>query len=403
MKVFYFIFILALTTACQINTESYINKLASENLSEDFNLFNNLSPEEKEAMIPNELFKAVYDKKEADHLREIIDDNAEYLLEINVEGDTPLGFAIKMSYLDQALFLLNQTDPGHYLHKNNLGESYLYLASQQGFVELMITLSNLFYERQKGFFIDYEFADLDFQNDKEERALHVAKNAAVAEVLSAEYRRGLFEYPLTKFQLLQNNEGQTFLHTAVSSQNEDLLRWGLQENCNQSEGFWIYAWEGIKAFFIGIHEGFDYYLLNTKDNEGLTALNLASKNSYFEAIRILSSCPWTDYLIKDNEGNTPLQNFLLSLNPLKDSHTDKVKNIFLRLSEKRSLLSFNSFSKNINSRNNKGENSLHIAAQLNDPFFYNKLKVHGNTEIKNNEGKRAREIFENHQKSIRLY
>ena len=397
MKKIYLSVFLAILTACQPNTD-----LSSQGSNTDFDSSNNLTPEEEEAMMPNKLFKAVYNKGEPDDLRQIIDENAEYLLEINDKGDTPLGFAIKINYLSQALFLLNQMDPNHYLHQNSLGESYLYLASQKGFVELIITLSNLFYERQDRFPVDYEFSDLDLKTNSGERSLHIAKNSAVAEALSSEYHRGFLEYPLRKFQFLQNNEGQTFLHTAVRDQNTDLLRWGLKENCSQSEGFFTFVWQGIQNISSKINLDFDY-LLNTKDNKDLTALNFAAKNSYLEGIEILSSCPWSHYLIEDNEGNTPLQNFLLSLDSLKENQSEKVKNIFLRLSQKQSLLSFNSLSKNINSTNEKGESSLHIAASLNDPFFYNELKVHGNKETKNKKGKTAREIFENHQRSIRLY
>ena len=405
MKTFYLSLFLALApalfSACQPpDTNSKIN-LSSQDVGPNFNPLHNLNSEEEEQLLPNELFKAIYNKSTADFLQQIIDKNSEYLLELNSEGDTPLGFAIKVNFIEEAVHILSQMDPDHYLHQNNSGESYLYLASQKGSVKLVIFLSTLFYDRQQGSF-DYEFSDLDLKTNQGERALHVAKSSAVAEALHAEYRKGLLEYPLRKFQFLQNNEGQTFLHTAVRDQNEDLLRWGLKETCSQSEDFWTFLWEGAQSLSSQINIDFDY-LLNTKDNQDLTALNLAAKNSYLEGIDILSSCPWSDYLIKDSEGNTPLQNFLLSLDPLKDNQSQEVKSIFLRLVEKRSLLSFNSFSKNINSTNNKGENSLHISAHLNDPFFYNKLKIHGNKEVENNEGKTAREIFENHQKSIRLY
>ena len=401
MKTLLLGFFLSLIVACQPNTNSNITKLSSQNPNPYFSFLDNLSSEEEEALLPNELFKAIYNKKETEALQQIIDKNAEYLLETNSEGDTPLGFTIKINYLQEALFVLNQMDPDNYLHQNKEGESYLYLASQKGFVELVISLANLFYERQRGS-LDYEFSDLDLKTNKGERALHVAKNAAVAEILEAEYWKGFLEFPWRKFKFLQNNEGQTFLHTAVRDQNIDLLRWGLQESCNQSESTLSFIWQGVQKLSNQLAMDFDY-LINTRDNEGLTALGLAAKKAYLEGIEVLSSCPWSDYLIKDNEGNNVLQNFLLSLDPLKNNHSEEIKNIFLRLTEKHSLLSFNSLSKNINSRNNKEESSLHIAAHLNDPFFYNILKVHGSEELENNEGKTAREIFKNHQKSIRLY
>ena len=401
MKKIYLSLVLVFTIACQPN----INKttlFGKDSNTLDINFVNNnLSPEETEALLPNELFKAVDNQNDLNDLKQIIDANGEYLLESNSEGDTPLGFAIKKNNLSQALFLLNQMDPNSYLHQNNLGESYLYLASQKGFVDLIITLSNLFYERQRGSW-DYEFSDLDFQTKNGERALHVAKNSAVAEALWGEYYKGFLEFPKRKFQFLANNEGQTFLHTAVRDQNIDLLRWGYQQNCYQSESLWNYAWQGIQNLSSKIYIDIDY-LWNTKDNEGLTPLNMAAKNSYFEGIKLLSSCPWTHYLIKDNEGNTPLQNFLLSLDPLVEEHSQETKNIFLKLANRQSLLSVNSLSKNINLKNNKQENSLHIAARLNDSYFYNQLKIHGSTELENQEGQTAKEIFENHQRTIRLH
>ena len=397
MKKIFLVLLIGLLCACQnkhpISLTSTDDKLSFETL-------NNLTPEETKTLLPNPLFKAIY-IKESESFQYIIDQNAVYLLETNSEGDTPLAFAIKRNDLNSSLFIVNQMDPDHYVHQNNEGESYLYLASQKGFVELIITLSNLFYERQKGS-LDYEFSHLDLKTKSGERALHVAKNSAVAEALSKEYYKGWGEYPLRKFQLLKNNEGQTFLHTAVKNQNIDLLRWGYQEGCSQSESTWNYARKWVQRLLVHLHTDLGYFW-NAKDNEGLTALNMATKNIYIEGIELLSSCSWTDYLITDNEGNTPLQNLLLSLDPLVEEHNQEIKNIFLRLADRQSLLSFNSFSKNINLRNNNQENSLHIAARLNDSFFYNKLQIHGNTETPNLEGKTAKEIFENHQRTIRMY
>ena len=396
MKCFFLILCLVLMSACQPETKSNFNQLSIQR-SEI------LSLKEQRELMPNPLFRAVRDQSEEEVLKQIIDENGQYLLEENKKGgNTPLGFAIESNDLRRSLFLAKQMNPKQYQHQNKEGESYLYLASKKGLVELIQFLSNQFYEKQKEFLIDYEFTDLDLKTKKGERAIHVAKNSAVANALEVEYYRGILEIPLRQFQFLQNNKGQTFLHTAVRDQNSDLLRWGLEEACNVSEGGLAYLWEGLQNVAKIVSLDLDN-LINTQDNEGLTALNLASKNNYLEGIHILSSCSWTDYLLKDKEGNIPLQNFLLSLDPLKAEHNKEVKDIFSRLMERHTLLSFNSRSKNINSINNKGENSLHIAARLNDSFFYNQLKIHGNSELKNNEGKSPRAIFEAHQQFIRLY
>ena len=398
MKKIILVFLTGFLLACQ--NKHPISLTSTDDELNFEKTLNNLTLEETETLLPNPLFKAIYNK-ESESLQHIIDQNAKYLLDTNSEGDTPLAFAIKRNDLNSSLFIVNQMDPDHYVHQNNEGETYLYLASQKGFVELIITLSNLFYERQRSS-LDYEFSDLDLKTNNGERALHVAKNSAVAEALSKEYYKGWGELPLRKFQLLKNNEDQTFLHTAVKNQNIDLLRWGYQENCSQSESTWNYTRKWTQRLLVHLHADLGYFW-NAKNNEGLTALNLATKNIYIEGIELLSSCSWTDYLITDNEGNTPLQNFLLSLDPLVEEHSQEIRDIFLRLAHRQSLLSFNSFSKNINSKNNKQENSLHIAAHLNDSFFYNQLKRYGDTETPNLEGITAKKVFENHQRSIRMY
>lgn len=354
------------------------------------------SKQVQEELMPNELFKALVDQEPEDTLTQIIDQNAEYLLETNTEGDTPLGLAIKFNYLNLSLFLAKQMSAKYYQHQNHQGESYLYLASQKGFTELVQFLSNQFYQQQQGLFIDYEFSDLDLKTKKGERAIHVAKNSAVVNILLEEYNRGFLEFPLRKFTYLQNEEGQTFLHTAVRDQNEDLLRWGLEESCYKSENAISYIWQGIQGLGSYISMDLDN-LFNTQDHHQLTALNLAAKNHYLEGIYILSSCPWSHYLLTDEKGNNPLQNFLLSLDPSKTDHSPELKVVFSRLMFKKTLIKLNSVSKNINSVNNNGESSLHISARLNDSFFYKSLKKYGHAELKNKEGKSPREIFKAHQ------
>ncbi|MBC6415328.1 MAG: hypothetical protein GDA46_02940 [Bdellovibrionales bacterium] len=369
--------------------ESYV-KLRSETFS----------LKEQRELMPNTLFKAVIDEKEPEILKQIIDENGEYLLAKNKEGDTPLGLAIQWSSLETALFIAKQMSPQYYQHQNNKGESYLYLASQKGFIELIQSLANGFYEKQKGFFNDYEFTDLDLLTDKGERALHVAKNSSVANTLLEEYNRGFLEYPLRKFKYLQNKEGQTFLHTAVRDENEDLLRWGIEKVCYKSEDTVNYIWQGLQNIATFIDMDFDN-LLNTQDNQGLTALNLASKNRYLTGIHILSSCTWSDYLLKDSEGNIPLQNFLLSLDPYELNYDQKTKDIFSRLISKNTLLAFNEdFSKTIDSLNNKGESSMHLAAKLNDSFFYKELEKYGSVDLKNQEGQTPRGLFKAQQQIL---
>ena len=398
-RFFYFLILLYLTAGCQNQLGDQLNILKSESLS----------PEERLALLPNALFLAVMDQAGEQKLREIIDANGEYLLETNDNGDTPLGLAIQFYQLDSALFLAKQLDPNYYQHQNNQGESYLYLASQKGFVDLIQFLSNQFFIRGLDSGVFYDFLQLDLKTKEGERALHVAKNSAVAETLKEKAGKGgLLGRPFRRFIFLQNNKGQTFLHTAVRDKNDDLLRWGLEQQCSSHKNLSglgsvaVYTWEGIQKFGKILWLDWDN-LINTQDNKGLTALNFSANIQNLSALEILSSCPWNDYRLPDQEGNIPLQNFLLSLDPLKEKQDQKVKDQFLTLMQSEPLLSLSrGIAETIDLPNNQGDTSLHIAARLNDSFFYNELKKYGHIEIQNNEQKTAREIFNSKQKTLDL-
>ena len=369
---------------------------------------NSFSPAERLALFPNELFVALADQKRESALREILNKKGRYLFTVNKRGDSPLGLAIKWDNLKGALFIARQLSPEHYLFTNKKGEGYLYLASQKGYVELIQLLAEGFYKSRRDIFLDYEFSDLDMKTKEGERALHVAKNHAVAEALKQEYWRGDLEFPLKKFQYLKNNKGQTFLHTAVRDQNRDLILWAVAQNC-ASKGEWesrpfyekyfSYFWRGLQSYGKFVDLDWDD-VINTQDNKGRTALNFSAQTLFFEGIYALSSCQWTDYLLKDNEGNIPLQNFLLALDPAKPHYSEELKEAFSVLRESQTRLSLSEISGHINSVNKKGESSLHISARLSDPFFYNSLKKYGDIDQRNKEGQSPRELFSSKREKI---
>lgn len=392
----YFLFFLL---ACQENEDSNLH-LASQ--SDSF------SPEEKQALFPNELFIALVDKKNESDLQNIIDKNGHYLFEQNDEGDTALAVAIKFYNLEGALFIAKQLSPEHYLHQNHQGEGYIYLASQKGSVKLIKLLADRFYESDESWW-DYTTTDLDMKTNSGERALHVAKNYLVAEALKHEYWRGFGAVPWRMFQFLQNNEDQTFLHTAVRDQNSDLLRWGVEKNCVSKaewgeKGFFgrglSYAWRGIQSYGEDIDMDWDN-IINTQDNEGNTAINFSAKNMFLEGNYILSSCQWIDWFLEDDEGNIPLQSFLLSLDSLKPKQNEDVRNAFFLIIESKSKLTVYSIQDHINFVNSIGESSLHIAARLADPFFYDSLKKQGgNVEQENHQKQSPKRIFELRRKQL---
>ena len=394
------IFLLFFLSACQ-GEEDSLNLFSHHS--------NRFSPEQRQALFPNELFTALVDRQGQRVLQKIIDQNGHYILDINENGDTALAVAIQFYNLKGALFIVKQLSPEHYLHQNFKGEGYLYLASQKGYVDLIQFLANRFYESKQEFLSDYEFSDLDMKTNAGERALHVAKNYMVAEALQHEYWRGFLEYPLRKFQYLQNNKGQNFLHIAVRDQNSDLLNWGLKQVCTpktewENKPFYnsplSFLWQAIQMY--GKPLGLDLDdIINTQDHEGKTAINFSAKNMFLKGIRILSSCQWTNYLLPDDKGNIPLQNFLLALDPLKSDHSQEVREVFTLLMESQTRLTWSGIPDHVNSINDEGESSLHISAKLVAPFFYNSLKKHGDTEQKNHQGQVPREIFQSKRKQLK--
>ena len=400
MKKLFIIYGLIFLSSCQ----NGLIKMTSQEPDTNSSLPSELmTPEEREVLLPNDLFIAVADKKNEEILQEILNKNGQYLLETNEKGDTPLGTAIQFYNLQGALFLADQLSPENFLHTNLNGEGYLYLASKKAYVDLIQLLSYRFYESRSSFLEDkdYEFSDLDMKTKSGERALHVAQSYQTAEALEYEYWRGTLEFPYRKFQFLQNNEGQTFLHTAIRDQNSDLLRWGLSENCLSKEEWeeksnWTkplsFLWKGMQLY--GSYVSIDWdNLINTTDNQGLSPMNASAKSLYLEAIQILSTCQWVNYLLKDEEGNIPLQNFLLALDPLKGTQAQNIKDTFTLLIEGQTRLTWSVKADHVNFVNSSGNSSLHISAELADPFFYQELKKYGNEEQINAENKTAKEIF----------
>ena len=370
-------------------------------------LSDSLPLEEKQALLPNELFTAVVDQKGEKVLQDIIDKNGEFLLDTNEKGDSPLGVALQFENPEGALFLAKQLSPEHYPHQNNKGESYIYLSAQKGYVDVLKFLGRAFYESKWELFADYEFSDLDQKTKEGERALHVAKNAMTAEALEYEHWRGTLEFPFRKFQFLRTNRGQTFLHTAVRDRNEDLLRWGLSQSCRAKKEweergpfkrFFSFLWRGVQSYGKPVLDWDD--LINTRDEEKLTAVNLSAKNSFYEGIRLFADCQWTDWLLKDNKGNIPLQNFLLSLDRLKLSHDSSAKEMLSFLIERKTRLTFAVLADHLNSLNEEGDSSLHISARMADPSFYNQLKKYGDIEQLNHQNQSPREIFRLTRKQI---
>ena len=249
----------------------------------------------------NQLFSDVLDNKSPEEIEQTLLEQSGLLFVTNELGDTPLGTAIKLKKEGTALSLLKhyQCDK-RIAHKNNKGESFVYLASQAGYQSLISDIAGICFKRKKGLFDgeDYEFADLDLETYEGNKALHVAANSLIAQTLIVEYTRGDLEVANPwDYYFHTNKKEQTFLHTAVEDGRTDLVRWIVDEECKEGEWEksewvgWLVTWSkkalsAVQNQTISIEE-----LINYQDINGNTAIHLAAKAQNIEAIRAFISLP----------------------------------------------------------------------------------------------------------------
>ena len=363
-----------------------------------------LSSEDKDAMVSNELFRAILDRKNLIEIQDIINENGNQLFSINAYGDTPLGAAIKTYNEEAARYLISLLPPKHLQHRNHRGESYVYLAAEQGYADIVNLLSDEFYNSFI-LFSDYEFSDLDQETLDGDRALHISKNEAVAESLKYQYYRAV-DVPIRKFEYHLNEDDQSFLHTAVRDSRTSTLKWGVSQNCTDSEK-WnrystlffktpLYIWKGLNHYSPVLIDN----LINTKDKDGNTPINLAAKYLVHDSIRVLANCMWVDYLEPNEEGDIPLQTFLKNLDPFLQKHSDKTQETFTLLVESRTRFTLKGIRDHVDYIDANGDSSLHLAARIYDRFFYDYLKKYGSIEQKNQENRSPKVIFTETQKKL---
>ena len=155
-----------------------------------------LSSQEQRELTPNKLFQAVLNEESIEVLQKIVNENSIYLYSTNIDKNTPLGLAFKIHNPEAAQYLISQLSLKDLTHQNNEGESYIYLAAQKGYPDLIVDMANKFYELST---FNYEFSGIDQSNHHGEKALHVAKSVSVVEALKDEYYRGVLELPFRSF------------------------------------------------------------------------------------------------------------------------------------------------------------------------------------------------------------
>ena len=388
-----------------------------------------MTPKKRELIDTNDIFSAIIDNVTLEEMEKILKKKGSDLFLTNKEGDTPLGAAIKLKKKEIALFLLKKFQCKDLNHQNHEEESYVYLASKEGYTELIKGIADICYENRKEFLDleDYEFSDLDPEAKNGQKALHVAAYSLVVKVIFYGYNRGgMLEmdgpWPWD-FYYHTDKEEQNFLHTAVKDNRLDVVKWVVKEECDEippvssapkdSDSLWdrsvnflSSSWEWTSTKVQNFWNGAEAQatdLINDNDKNDNTPLSLAAVSLNTEAIHILSSCSWLDYSVDNNEGDIPLQIFLKNLTPSERVHKEELKEAFKLLANKRTRATkwFTDAASFVDDQNNVGDSSLHIAAGLADPFFYNYLKPFGNSLLSNLKEETPEEIFYATQKKIK--
>lgn len=364
------------------------------------NSINELPIEVRTALAPNSLFEAIY-KNDLVLFEQSLKVDSTLTNTKNEEfQETPLATAIRLRktvFVNRLIPLLNGD---HFFETNIEGEGYIFLLAKYGFAQQIKDLTQL-YRNEITFFDDYEFSDLDFENNNGQRALHVSFNGAVAEALKVEWFKGSLEFTLTEFARHTDINGNNFLHSAALDGRIDMIKWANQSYCpteDHSDDDWIdtavdvlatgveYAKfyilpDGDKNSWIEVHTS---HLFNWKNLDGNTALHLAARELRLNSLQNLANCQWIDFAAKNKKEYTPIHYLVQQLNVKVDKTSHAAKQAFEFLFYKKSFLrDFQSFSDLLAIPNFKGDSILHTAARLNDEYFYNRLAQYVNPQQPN--------------------
>lgn len=378
---------------------------------------NEFSPEEREIRVPNKLFEAVY-SNDLKTVEQIVKTEA-YLLQTHevIDGNTPLGLALELYQEDMALMMLERMAlKADLFHLNSRGESYVFLASKSGLGTFIQKIADRLWLVESNF-RPYNFDRIDQQNLKGQRALHVAAHRGIAALLQEQYYRGVLNIPYWTFSLERDKDQRNFIHQAAIDGRIDVIQWAVDEICHSPNPADLQDTHGsigtevvnalghftkiVQTNFGGFGLDFDI-LFNWQDKDLNTPLHLAVQSQNFDAVRVISSCQYTDYFLKNSEGFIPLHFHLQSVDQNRPQSTAMERDIFQFLVERTTNLRFfyDGFPRGdvgrsayVNTVNRAGERPLHTAAKIRDPYYYNTLSTIGDINLPDANGQTASQIF----------
>lgn len=366
---------------------------------------------DQQDLAPNELFRAIY-RGDLEQVKAIVNQSPRLLEVPNNRGaNFPLGVALQLRESAIAYYLVENIPLGEIKSVNDRKEGYIFMAAANGYAEIIQRVAQRYYE-SLGRFTDYEFSDLDLINQDGQRALHVATDRRVIEALENEYYRGVMEIPFFQFTLLEDNDRRSFLHTAARDGRVDVLLWAAERYCNSSgtgesesslgeiiSYFGSRTWRGIQTYVGGFGVGLDQ-VFNRRDSKGQTVLHYAAKRKDLEILRAIGSCEWIDYDLEDDQGNIAMQTLFLSMDSMQNQLSENDKQLLLFFIERKTRMRqwLVTTSDYVNHQNKEGRSSLHLAAQILDPWPYEKLSQFGDIYLRDLREQRPIDLF-NRRKS----
>lgn len=375
-----------------------------------------MTAQEREDKLVNRLFEATYNLKR-DEALQILSEEPLLISSQNGEGNTPIHLALETYQEELALEMISRVDVQTLQTVNSHGDSILFYASLYNHPnvirEIGIRSYNVHGDRwgmSNGFF------QMDPPNEDGKRALFVAANQAVAMALEEAYYLGWnpevvghevtpryhdhrnFSFAFRDFILARDHSGGSYLHAAAEDGRDEVILWAVNLNCHpgtlEREGYLLYSIpKSILRYFqvnlgrLWQRDDVNQIVFNWQDDKGLTPLHLAVEAQNESTIHALSSCRFLDHLRQDNLGRTALMRHLKRIDPNRSVATEMERRIFDFLLESESpytivnIFTGNTRGQFLNRRDKTDQTALHYAAQLRDPYFFDRLvAVGGNPE-----------------------
>ncbi len=366
--------------------------------AEDYYRF---SESEKKRVAPTGIFKAVY-LNDVRMFTESLESEAFDFGQKNGDENTVLAVAIKLKRFEMINELLRLAGKADLQTQNENGRGYLSLISEYDLTESYDVLLSS-YRAQAQILGELWLNYLDFKDEYGKRASHYAKSAAMMERLEHSWFAGItsFQSYVDSFYYSYDNDGNTFLHTAAKHQRTKVLKWYIDKYCNEK------TWEDSSAPGFILRKIGDALAdaewsptrrryINRQNDIGDTALHLAAKFGRVRSVTVLQSCYQTDPTIVNVQNRVPIAELVANLDPtvktVPSTYKEAFKYLYGEVDPTWTRFQFdlfkvgNNFKKLVTKRDEEGWTTIHYAAYLRDPFFWNELTDYQKIEIQTPEG-----------------